>query len=195
MTVENGGWIVLPSRQRSAAVRAPAASASRQRRNRVAGGLGVITSPRTVEYIVPYGWGATGTILWIDGRDLDERSERSERVRPGATSATDLYPTTCTDRRKGPAIGRVSSEARPGRSGTDLWRPTNADLYRYKRRQGRRGECERSEHLAARVASAEPSVRRRPTIDLWRSEREARGLPPTDARLVPVRLNDQYRDG
>ena len=66
----------LPSRQRSAAVRAPAASASRQRRNCVAGGLGVITSPRTVEYIVPYGWGATDTIL-LDRRKGFERTKRA----------------------------------------------------------------------------------------------------------------------
>ncbi len=117
--------------------------------------------------------------FWSDGHNmLDrrtgfERTKRAERGRPGTTSATDLYSTTCTDRRKGPAIGRVSSEARPGRSGTDFLVSANADLYRYERRQGRRDECERSEHLAARVASAKPSVRRRPTIDLWRSEREA----------------------
>ena len=75
-TVENGGWIVLPSRQRSATVCAPAASASRQRRNRVAGGLGVITSPRTVESIVPYGWGATRTIF-LDRRKGFERTKRA----------------------------------------------------------------------------------------------------------------------
>ena len=129
--------------------------------------------------------GAAGTILWIDGRDFGERSEHSERVRPGTKSATDLYLATCTDRMKGPVIGRVSSEARPGRSGTDLRRTLPTPNLSVQRRQGRRGECERSEHLAARVASAEPSVRRRPTIDLWRSEREARGLPPNDARLAP----------
>jgi hypothetical protein len=38
--------------------------------------------------------------VWIDGRNLSERSEHSERVRPGATSANDLYPANCADRRK-----------------------------------------------------------------------------------------------
>ena len=56
------------------------------------GRLGVITSPRTVEYIVPYGWGATDTILWIDGRDL----ERTKRAQRASSSGSDICRPTCT---------------------------------------------------------------------------------------------------
>ena len=124
-----------------------------------------------------------------EGTSTNEASAASEFVRERHLPPTCPPVHVPTTERHQRSAG-VSSEARPGRSGTDLWRPTGPTYTLCKRRQVRRGECERSEHLAARVASAKPSVRRRLTIDLWRSEREARAFA-TDRCASCTRTTDR----
>jgi hypothetical protein len=70
-----------------------------------------------------------GTILGIDGRDLNERSERSERGRPGATSATTVH--------------RYLYRPNDGTSDRPRVERSETRSIRYECRQARRGECER----------------------------------------------------